>query len=361
MRHPAFLSPGRPFRPRAHAEAGGAGASISPGTGTSRKPQDHAQRDTVNNSERFFPYRAGCGRSPDHWTLASIMWLRILGWGSGNNRIQQVTQMKQNRMMPRAMMLLALIFSILFCSVSAESVVSTDSQLVDDVPEYHGSLGPDSIFYGLKLALENLDEAFTFNETARMEKMMVHAELRISETKTMLKYQQFTFANRAMEAYQEKLNQTSGELNRTAVNETDLVPTQKTMFKYHYIFQNLHSAYPNSSTLAGILNGSMAVQDQFTERTRVKIQVKSVGNNRMEMVKVQGKEKNKPKGGNGSITESPTATPSPEETETAEPTIVQSTETPDDQQPGKGLGRDKDKDKDADGNGKGSGNSDKKG
>jgi len=267
--------------------------------------------------------------------------------------------MKPNRMMPRAMVLLALIFSVLLCSVSAQTVVSTDSQLVDDIPEYQGTLGPDSIFYGLKLALENLDEAFTFNDTARMEKMMIHAQLRISETKTMLKYQQFTFANRAMGAYQEKLNQTSEEINRTAVNETELVSVQRTMFKYHYIFQNLHSAYPNSSTLAEILNGSTAIQNQFTERTQVKIQLKNAGSNVMVMVKVQVKEKNKQQGKNGSITATPTATPSPTEIETAEPATVQSTETPDDQQPGEGLGRDKDKD--TDGNGKGSGNSGKKG
>jgi hypothetical protein len=272
--------------------------------------------------------------------------------------------MTRNRIMPRAMMLLALIFSILLCSAGAQTVVSnagasSGDQLVDDIPEYQGTLGPDSIFYGLKLALENLDEAFTFNETTRMEKMMVHAELRISETKTMLKYQQLTFANRAMEAYQEKLNQTSGELNRPAVNETTLLPVQKTMFKYHSIIQNLHSAYPNSSTLTEILNGSTAVQDQFTERTHVKIQLKHAGGHEMEMVRVQVKEKNKPKGKNGSITETPTESPSPTETEPAESTTVQSTQTPEDGKPGKGLGRDKDKD--TDGNGKGSGNSDKKG
>ncbi|MDD1659783.1 MAG: DUF5667 domain-containing protein [Methanomicrobiales archaeon] len=261
-------------------------------------------------------------------------------------------------MMPRALALLALVFSVLLCSAGAQTVVATDdNQLVDDVPEYQGSLGPDSIFYGLKLALENLDEAFTADEAARMEKMMVHAQLRISETKTMLKYQQVTSANRAMEAYQEKLQQTSGELDRSAMEETDLIPVQKTMFKYHAILQNLHSTYPDSSTLADILNGSTAIQEQFTERTQVKIQLKNAGSNEMVMVKVQEKEKNKPKGKNGSITETPTASPSPTETGTAEP-IVQSTETPDDQKPGKGLGRDKDAD--TDGNGKGSGNSDKK-
>jgi hypothetical protein len=267
--------------------------------------------------------------------------------------------MKHNCTIPRAMTLLALVFSVLLCSAAAQTVGSDDTPLVDDVPEYQGSLGPDSIFYGLKLALENLDEAFTFNETARMEKMMIHARLRISETKTMLKYQQFSFANRAMGAYQEKLNQTSEEINRTAVNETELVPVQKTMFKYHYIFQNLHSSYPNITALADIINGSLALQNQFTGRTQVMIQLKNAGSNVMVMVKVQVKEKNKQQGKNGSVTETPTATPSPTETETAEPATVQSTETPDDQQPGEGLGRDKDKD--TDGNGKGSGNSGKKG
>ena len=265
--------------------------------------------------------------------------------------------MNHNRTMPQVLGLVALVFSVLICSAGAQTIASTDDQLVDDIPEYQGTMGPDSIFYGLKLAMENLDEAFTPDETARMEKMMVHAQIRISETKTMLKYQEFTSANRAMEAYQEKLNQASGELNRPTVDETDLVPVQKTMFKYHAIIQDLHSAYPDSSTLAEILKGSTAVQDQFTERTQVKIQLKNAGSHEMVIVRVQVKEKNKPKGTNGSITETPTATPSPTETETAEST-VQSTETPDDQKPGKGLGRDKDAD--TDGNGEGSGNSDKK-
>ncbi|MDD1653079.1 MAG: DUF5667 domain-containing protein [Methanomicrobiales archaeon] len=265
--------------------------------------------------------------------------------------------MQHNRTMPRLLALLVLVVSLLLCSAGAQTVAATETQLVDDVPEYQGDLGPDSIFYGFKLALENLDEAFTSDGTERMEKMMVHAELRISETKTMLKYREFTSADRALEAYQEKLNQASGELDRPGVEEEDLVPVQKTMFKYHAIIQDLQSSYPDSGTLAEILDDSMAVQDQFTDRTKVKIQLKNAGSHEMVMVQVQEKEKNKPKGTNGSITETPTATPSPTGTETAEP-VVGSTETPDDQKPGKGQGRDKDAD--ADGNGKGSGNSDKK-
>jgi hypothetical protein len=230
-----------------------------------------------------------------------------------------------------------------------------------------------------------------------MEKMMVHAELRISETKTMLKYREFTSADRAMGAYQEKLNQASGELDRPGVDEEDLVPVQKTMFKYHAIIQDLQSAYPDRAAFGQILEGSTAVQDRFTEKTQVKIQRKNAGGSEMVTVRVQEKEKNKPKGENdetvtgepvlestetpddqqpgkglgrdkdteknkpkgtnGSITETPTATPSPTGTEAAETTIVQSTETPEDQKPGKG--RDKDKDADTDGNGEGSDNSGK--
>jgi hypothetical protein len=251
--------------------------------------------------------------------------------------------MHHNRTMLRGLALIALIFSLLLCSTMAQTVASTDS-LVDDVPEYQGTLGPDSIFYGMKLAMENLDEAFTADETERMEKMMVHAELRISETKTMLKYREVTSADRAMEAYQEKLNQASGELDRPGVNEEDLVPVQKTMFRYHAIIQDLQSAYPDSATLAEILDDSTAVQDQFTERTKVKIQRKEAGGNEMVTVRVQEKEKNKPKGTEGSGTETPTASPSPDETATTEPATVPT--TPEDQKPGGGQGHGQDKDKD---------------
>jgi hypothetical protein len=250
--------------------------------------------------------------------------------------------MYSHRPIPRLLVLLALTVSLLLCSTAAQTVAGTDT-LTDDVPAYQGTLGPDSIFYGLKLSMENLDEAFTANETVRMEKMMVHAELRISETKTMLKYREFTSADRALEAYQEKLNQASGELDRSEVNEEALVPVQKTLFRYHAIIKDLQSSYPDSGTLAAILDDSAAIQELFSERTKVKIQLREAGGKEMVTIRVQDKEKNKPKGTEGSGTETPTASPSPGETGTTEPVTVPT--TPEDQKPGAGQGHGQDKDK----------------
>jgi hypothetical protein len=247
--------------------------------------------------------------------------------------------MHHHRTLPRLLALSALICFLLLCSTGAQAVAGTDSP-ADTVPEYQGTLGPDSIFYGLKLSMENLDEAFTADETERMEKLMVHAEIRISETRTMLKYREFTSADRSMEAYREKLNQASGELDHPGITEEDLVPVQKTMFRYHAILEDLQSAYPESATLSALLEDSTTVQDRFTDRTKVKIQWKEAGGNEMVTVRVHEKEKNKPKGTEGSGTETPTANPSPDETE---PGTVPTTSG--DQKPGAGQGRGQDRDR----------------
>jgi hypothetical protein len=57
------------------------------------------------------------------------------------------------------------------------------STISDDLEPYTGPIGVGSPFYGLKIAMENLDETFTFNETERMEKRISHADLRITEVK----------------------------------------------------------------------------------------------------------------------------------------------------------------------------------
>jgi len=57
------------------------------------------------------------------------------------------------------------------------------------------------------------------------------------------------------------------------------------------IIKDLQSAYPDSATLAEILDDSTAVQDRFTERTKVKIQLKEVGGKEMVTVMVQEKER----------------------------------------------------------------------
>lgn len=58
--------------------------------------------------------------------------------------------------------------------------------LVDPIEPYHGSIGADSPVYGLKLAFENLDDTFTFNQTERLEKEIDQSDLRLANSRVHL-------------------------------------------------------------------------------------------------------------------------------------------------------------------------------
>jgi hypothetical protein len=88
-----------------------------------------------------------------------------------------------------------------------------------DIQPYNGPIGPDSSLYGLKLAFENLDESFTFNNTEKLEKEINHSDTRIAEVESALAANQTDAADRALELYWQKMNQTEEmleELNSTA-------------------------------------------------------------------------------------------------------------------------------------------------
>ena len=95
---------------------------------------------------------------------------------------------------------------------SAQEDRSPD-ELVDDIEEYNGSIGPDNALYGLKLAFERLDESFTLNTTEKLEKKIYHSRLRISEAKTELKNKNDEGAKKAFENYKEKMKETEDSIS----------------------------------------------------------------------------------------------------------------------------------------------------
>lgn len=78
---------------------------------------------------------------------------------------------------------LVLLGLIGLCGIAA---AQADTVLTDDIASYSGPIGADSPLYGLKLALEDVDESFTANETERVDKEMEHARLRLSEVRRSL-------------------------------------------------------------------------------------------------------------------------------------------------------------------------------
>jgi hypothetical protein len=181
--------------------------------------------------------------------------------------------------------------------VSAEEVTpvptTTPSEIVitDDVEAYFGPLGPGSPLYGLKIALENLDEAFTPNQGEKVMKQMDHAELRIGEIKGLLLMNRSVEAERALDAYFEKLNLTSLDLSSIPVRTTGIATAYEQHVKHELALRDLLEANPNSTKLWRAYNHTLDLEGKFMEKAQVRIEKRTGQLNRITARVVQINEK----------------------------------------------------------------------
>ena len=154
---------------------------------------------------------------------------------------------------------------------SAQGDRSPD-ELVDDIEEYNGSIGPDNALYGLKLAFEGLDESFTLNTTEKLEKKIYHSRLRISEAKTELKKKNDEGAQKAFEYYKEKLKETEDSISEKKDNDSGMLNAQKMITKHEYILARLLELHPNNSGLLNAYNNSIELENKFEEKTYRKLE-----------------------------------------------------------------------------------------
>jgi hypothetical protein len=161
----------------------------------------------------------------------------------------------------------------------------------DDVEAYFGPLGPDSPLYGLKLALENLDEAFTFNQSQKVQKQMDHAELRIAEIKGLLLMNKSVEAERALDAYFEKLNLTALDLSSIPVRSTGIANAYQQHVKHQLVLRDLLEANPNSTKLWRAYNHTLGLEEKFMEKAQVRIEKRVWQLNKITGKMVQTNEK----------------------------------------------------------------------
>ncbi len=179
------------------------------------------------------------------------------------------TKMNTLRISVTGVLLIAFAMNII--GAAQDEKVSPD-ELVDDIEEYNGSMGPDNVFYGLKLAFERLDESFTFNETEKLDKKVYHSKLRISEAKTELKKKNDKGANKAFENYKEKINETEVSISSIQGNDSGIINAQKMIEKHQYVLERLLESHPNNTELKSAYNNSVELEDKFEEKTRRKLE-----------------------------------------------------------------------------------------
>ncbi len=177
----------------------------------------------------------------------------------------------------KQIILLGVVFIALLCSIGTVTALADNSSgaggesvMSDDIAPYQGPISADSPLYGLKIAMEDLDETFTFNTTQRVEKQVDHARLRIAEVRRELSLNRTNTAERAMEQYRQKLNLTEMSLTPFASNATGLLHAQEMITRHQAILANLSLLYPNNTGLARAYNNSLSLERKFEQKTETR-------------------------------------------------------------------------------------------
>ncbi len=199
------------------------------------------------------------------------------------------------------MVLLAVVFAISIVGEAKENLTSDNQEeLVDDIEEYEGSISPENALYGLKIALENLDESFTFNESEKLRKQLAHARLRISEAKAELKKNNSEAAEKAFERYREKTEETNISVHRFSSKDSGLEHAFEMIKKHQNVLENLSVLHPNVKGLERAYKNSLRLEAKFREKIeertheeeQVKIEARIIGNDTQVEVKIKFKSEN---------------------------------------------------------------------
>ena len=142
------------------------------------------------------------------------------------------------------------------------------------------TIGPANPLFGLKVAMENLDETFTFNDTRRVEKQVDHAQTRIEEVQRELDLNQTRYADRALELYWQKLNQTETALPKISSTSTGLLHAQELIARHQTVLADLSARYPGNTGLTRAYTNSQELEQKFGEKTRMRFEQIAQKNNK---------------------------------------------------------------------------------
>jgi hypothetical protein len=156
--------------------------------------------------------------------------------------------------------------------IGLASATDGTEELVDDIEEYDGSVGPENALYGLKLAFENIDESFTWNASEKLGKMVSHSRLRISEAKAELRKQNNEAAEKAFEHYREKVKETEESISDISGTDSGIFNAQIMIEKHGFVLENLSRSHPNNTGLQNAYNRSMELREKFALKTERKIE-----------------------------------------------------------------------------------------
>jgi len=134
--------------------------------------------------------------------------------------------------------MLGMLAIVLGIALAVPASAQENTSVAGNITPYEGWLGPDNLFYGLKTALEKVDEERSPTADAKILKQIEHAEKRIAEAQAMEKKGNAWAVGKAMDKYKEKYD----EINETiakGVNETGLEHALLMVAKHKLVLERL--------------------------------------------------------------------------------------------------------------------------
>ncbi|MDD1702978.1 MAG: DUF5667 domain-containing protein [Methanoregula sp.] len=165
---------------------------------------------------------------------------------------------------------------------AADPANGTYAAQIPNTHQVNGTIGPDNPLYGFRIALENFDESFTYNQSERLEKEINHTDLRLVELQNALAENNTDAINRTLDLYWQKFNQTEDTLGQLASNDTlnltspdvtgrgpgntGLENARNMIDRHQETLQNLTQEYPDNPGLARAYNNSLELMQRFEEK-----------------------------------------------------------------------------------------------
>ncbi len=169
------------------------------------------------------------------------------------------------------MILLVFAFTISIGNSKDNLTADKPVDIFEDIKPYEGAAGPGSAFYGLKIAFENVGEAFTLNTRDKIELQLEHGRQRIAEARAELRRNNRDAANRALEQYREKVLVADSQVSGIAGNDSTLIAAQKRIVEHQLVLQRLLDDHPGVPGLARALNNSLRLEERFELKTDRKV------------------------------------------------------------------------------------------
>jgi hypothetical protein len=220
------------------------------------------------------------------------------------------TNMKTSKTLFTGLLVLGLLFLSGMAAAQDNNVVDNSTGLasVDDIQPYNGPIGAGSPLYGLKIAMEDIDESFTSNQSERVDKQVGHARFRIAEVRQALDLNQSDSAQQALNLYWQKLNLTQSTIASFGSNATGLLHAQEQIAKHQLVLEQLQFSHPNNTGLQRAYSNSLQLQEKFAEKTSVKFG-RTTDRNNNTILKATGLEqKEMERNGKPTVTRQPNGT-----------------------------------------------------